>query len=131
MSLVSTNTTLMGLRRFFALLHDGFIEQSWEQLTQLELLPRSQEDMSAKLSKYKALDPVLKASFPAILKGAMACLHSYHRKAKSGAHQMNSVAHAELHNLQETARLLVSFGGQANLTKEMHDSVARLEAEMI
>lgn len=121
----------MGLRRFFALLHDGSIEQAWEQLTQLELLPRSQEDMSAKLSQYNALDPVLKTSFPAILKGAMGCLHSHHRKAKSGAHEMNSVAHAQLRNLQETARLLVTFGGQANLSREMHESVARLEAEMI
>jgi Nup93/Nic96 len=123
--------TQMGLRRFFALLHGGSTEQAWEQLTQLELLPRSQEDMSAKLSKYKALDPVLKTSFPAILKGAMACLHSHHRKAKSGAHEMNFVAHGQLQNLQETARLLVTFGGQANLSREMHDSVARLEAEMI
>jgi hypothetical protein len=121
----------MGLRRFFALLHDGSVEQAWEQLTQLELLPRSQEDMSAKLSKYKALDLVLKTSFPAILKGAMACLHSQHRKAKSGAHDMNFVAHAQLQNLQETARLLATFGGQANLPRDMHDSVARLEAEMI
>ena len=129
--LVSTNRILTGLRRFFDLLNSGRFDEAWDLLRRFELLPNTPNEMASKLSNYHSLDPVLRNAFPAIIKGAMVCLHSFHSRAKQDRQAISSITQSRLSNLQGTARLLTSFAGQAHMPSDMQVTVSRLEAQMI
>ena len=129
--LVTTNRTLMGLRHFFNFINSGRIEEAWGLLKQFELLPNSSPELPSRLSKYHSLDPVLKDAFPAVVKGAMVCLHRFHSRAKQNTQGSPSIAQSQLKKLQDNARILTTFSGQAQLPRDMQVAVSRLEAQMV
>jgi hypothetical protein len=131
LDLVATNRALTDLRLFFGRLKAGNFDEGWEFVMRLNFLPTSNADLSAKVSQYQQLDPVLKDAFPALLRGAMGCLYSQHSRIKSESHPITTTAQARLKDLQEKSRLLHTFAGLANVSGDVKDEMTRIEAHMI
>jgi hypothetical protein len=131
LNLVATNRVLTDLRLFFEKLGSGEIEAAWEVIIRLDLLPLSKSDLSTKASKYQGIDQIVKTAYPALLKGAMECLYSQHRRVKSESHGITPTVQARLNEFEDMAKLLHTFAGLANVPSDMKDSMSRLEAHMI
>ena len=121
----------MGLRDFFDRINNGSINEASDLLTKLGILPNSRAEVTTKVSKYQELDPVLKDSIPAVLRGAMECIYSLHSKIKIESRGITPTVQARLTELQDAARHLHTFANLANVPGDVNDIMLRLEAHMI
>ena len=131
LDLISTNRIVTDLRLFFEQINSGNIEEAWSLITKLDILPTSKVELSTKVRRYEELDPIVKRAFPSVLRGAMECLYSQHRRVKAESHGITPTVKSLLSELQELARLLHTFAGLANVPSDLRDSMSRLEAHMI
>lgn len=131
MDLVFTNQTLLEFRAFFDRHRRGMIEEAFAIASRTELLPLSQDDLNAKSSKFKDLDPILKEAFPVLLTSAVECLCEMHRRLKSESRGVSPTVEARLKELQFLARILFIFAGLINMPTTCKNDIASLRANMI
>ena len=112
MDLIDTNTRLILLRRFFDELRNSRYQEAFSIVTELGLLPFTENDIPEKESRAnKDLDRILKQAFPSLLCGTMDCLLGLHRKVKSEARGINETVENRLKELQFFARIIYIFSG--------------------
>jgi hypothetical protein len=130
--LVKTSRTMMDLNAFFARLRAEQFQEALSIAESLQLLPASQNDVASKETEYQGLNALVKQAYPYFLVGAMETLYSEHRRIKldlqAGA---SPVVRERLLELQEKARILVTFAGLVGMGREQTESLSRLESLMI
>jgi hypothetical protein len=130
--LIKTSRTMIDLNAFFERLRSDQFEEALSIAESLQLLPASQNDVAAKETAYQGLNIHIKQAYPFFLVGAMQTLYSEHRRIKldlqAGA---SPVVRKRLQELQEKARILVTFAGLVGMAREQTESLSRLESLMI
>jgi hypothetical protein len=123
---------MIDLNAFFERLRADQFEEALSISENLQLLPTSQNDVAAKETAYQGLNILIKQAYPFFLVGAMQTLYSEHRRIKldlqAGA---SPVVRKRLQELQEKARILVTFAGLVGMAREQTESLSRLESLMI
>lgn len=131
MKLVDTNRTLMEFRYFFSSLRNEQYQETFEMIKRLNILPLQQEEVNEKESIYKDMEPILKEQFPALLTGAVHCLHGMHRRIKSESRGVDESVEFQLKDLQKKARFLYIFSGLTNMPNSTKQDIQRLRNNMI
>mmetsp|Transcript_20521 Transcript_20521/g.42994 ORF Transcript_20521/g.42994 Transcript_20521/m.42994 type:complete len:831 (-) Transcript_20521:175-2667(-) len=131
MSLIETNRFMIDLNIFFQEINVQRFQEAWNIVQNTQLLPMSSNDLGAKQDKYRNLDDVIKRSFPAVLVGAMKCLHYQHQQTKAGGGARDAVTIQRLKELQAHAKVLLSFSGMLGVASDQSESLSHLEATMI
>jgi hypothetical protein len=130
--LIKTSRIMIDLNAFFERLRADQFEEALSISESLQLLPASQNDVAAKETAYQGLNILVKQAYPFFLVGAMQTLYSEHRRIKldlqAGA---SPVVRKRLQELQEKARILVTFAGLVGMAREQTESLSRLESLMI
>lgn len=130
--LIKTSRTMIDLNAFFERLRADQFEEALAISEGLQLLPASQNDVASKETAYQGLNIHIKQAYPFFLVGAMQALYSEHRRIKldrqAGA---SPVVRKRLQELQEKARILVTFAGLVGMAREQTESLSRLESLMI
>jgi len=128
--LIFTNQSLMKLRHFFELHRKGEFEVALKVLSETGLVPMKQDEMDLMQSKFRDLDPVLKAAFPTVLTGAVECLYEIFRGLKS-SHVATPEVQSCLSELQFQARIVFLFSGLINMPSTCKNTIAQHRAHMI
>ncbi|KAL7563184.1 hypothetical protein ACA910_014460 [Epithemia clementina (nom. ined.)] len=138
-NLIQTSHWLMELNVFFQHMRDSQFYEAWTVASRIQLLPVDRSDMHAKQDMYRSgLDETIKRSFPSFLVAVMECLYRQHAQTKQQQQHLmtqshnntgsSGVAFQRLVELQEYARLLVTFAGMLNIAS---DQLSQLEAKMV
>lgn len=135
MSLLTTLHLMMNLMEFFNRCADQKWEEAWNVIDQLEVIPKSDKDMSFRIESFHSMDDYLKRSFHHIALAAMESLHHQHLMLKTGAGKEHSAGAVEqrLNELKMRARILVTFAGLIQMynSGDTHARIARMEAYMM
>lgn len=139
MSLGNTFQLLMNLVVFFDRCREKQWEGSWVLMDDLQLMPRTESEMTEKLQAFHALDNCVRQVFHHVVIAAMEALcHIYQTLKQSGAgvssDQQNAV-NQSLNDIRTRARLLVIFARLLNLPNlgdsDTHVRISQLEKNMI
>lgn len=95
------------------------------------LLPLTQDQMNERESRYKGLDPSLKAAMPSLICGTMECLFGMHRKIKSESRGINITVEERLRELQMMARFIYVFAGLVNMPSSKKDFIQQKRNHML
>lgn len=131
MSLIETNRCLLELRSFFDIYRQRKFEEAFARVSQTGLLPLSQDELNAKSSKFRDLDPILKAEFPSVLTAAFECICEIFHRLKSESRGRPSAALDRLKELQFLARYLFCYAGLINMPGSCKSDISRMKANMI
>lgn len=127
---IGTCKALMELHDFFECANKGAFNDAWNILVNLEIIPRTQADVSSKEVRYQSLDPLLQNLIPSVLLAAMQSLHHEHSRVKKSG--VRDTTQNVLKQLKERARVIVTFAGLIScVDKEKIEFMSRLEASMI
>jgi len=127
MSLVSTLHCMIQLRRFFENLRKEHFYEALEGISELGLIPFSQEEINEKESKYKDVAPIVRKQFPALLSGVVRCLYGLHHHVKSRPADRA----AGKKELQSKARIVFIFSGLTNMPLSTREDIKNLRNHMI
>jgi hypothetical protein len=140
MSLGNTFQLLMNLVVFFDRCRENQWEGSWVLMDDLQLIPKTESDMTVKVQAFHALDNCVRQVFHHVVLATMEALcHIFQKlKKQSGAgvttDQQNAV-NQSLNDLRARARLLVTFARLLNLPSlgdgDFHVRISQLEKNMI
>jgi len=145
LALGSTFQLIMNLMVYFDRCHEGLWEEAWLLLDNLQLLPRSENEISRYVDTFHSFDSVVKQSFHNIVLGAMEALHNQHMMLKSvgggivPSNTSNNVPTAfagtveqRLFELRRRARVLVTFAGLIPMhSVDTKSRIAQMEAYMM
>jgi len=127
---MGTSRSLVRLNDFFFKLRAGQTKEAWDIVE--PLLPASRSELTTKEGEWKSLDPLVKAALPGVLVGAVHILHQEHRRLKQlGSSAAGVVERERLHELQDKARLLVTYSGLVGIDPEQKRQLSRMEELMI
>ena len=139
MSLGNTFQLLMNLVVFFDRCCENQWEGSWVLMDDLQLIPKTESDMTVKVQAFHALDNCVRQVFHHVVLATMEALcHIFQKLKQSGAgvatDQQNAV-NLSLNDLRARARLLVTFARLLNLPSlgdsNTHVRISQLEKNMI
>lgn len=125
LGLIAVNEQLTSMRQFFENVRGGRFQEAFQIVTALNLLPFAQNEIYDKESRYKDLDPSLKASFPSLICGTTECLFAMYRKIKSESRGVTPTVEARLRELQMMARFMYVFAGLVNMPTPTKDYIAQ------
>jgi len=130
-----TSRIMLQLNEFFDLLRSGRFHEAKQLADRLSILPTCQSDLSSKEAEYCNLNSLIKAALPSLLVGVAQTLLEQQRRLKSDAGFGNSsssaAARERARELQERARLLVTFSGLVEMSSDKRETLSRLEAMMV
>jgi hypothetical protein len=139
MSLGNTFQLLMNLVVFFDRCCENQWEGSWVLMDDLQLIPKTESDMTVKVQAFHALDNCVRQVFHHVVLATMEALcHIFQKLKQNGAgvatDQQNAV-NLSLNDLRARARLLVTFARLLNLPSlgdsNTHVRISQLEKNMI
>ena len=119
LSLGNTFQLLMNLVVFFDRCHDQQWEGAWVLIDDLQLIPKTESEMTVKVESFRGLDNCVRQVFHHVVLAAMEALcHLFRTLKQSGAgvsvDQHNTIDQS-LNELRSRARLLVTFSRLLNL----------------
>jgi hypothetical protein len=130
--LVKTSGIMLELNTFFERLRVEHYQEALFIADRLQLLPTSQSAFASKETEYHGYNALVKHAYPAFVVGMMEILYSEHRRIKldlqAGA---ASVVNERLRELEEKARLLVTFARHVPVAPDKVEILSRLESLMI
>lgn len=131
-SLVDVFHTLLKLFRFFDCLTMHDFKGATSMIDDLYLLPRSTDELQAKASSYELMNPVLKASFPSVIEGAMDSLYQQFVRTKYGGMIEDGNALDERRKeMKARSSLLTSFASVLDLPLDIRSRMTNMEAQMM
>jgi hypothetical protein len=127
---VSTSRTMLNLNKFFKLLNENCFDEAMFVADSLNILPISQSDRLSKEREFQFLDPLVKASAPALIVGFVKALHQEHLRLNLGAHLGASL---RLRQIQDKVRLITTFASLSGLqmTSDQIETLNRFESLMV
>mmetsp|Transcript_19709 Transcript_19709/g.48434 ORF Transcript_19709/g.48434 Transcript_19709/m.48434 type:complete len:803 (-) Transcript_19709:105-2513(-) len=131
LGLIQVNQQLTAMRSFFDIIRGGRLQEAFQIVSSLNLLPLAQDQMNEKESRYKNLDPSLKAAMPSLICGTMECLFGTHRKIKSESRGINDTVEERLRELQMMARFIYVFAGLVNMPSSTKDFIQQKRNHML
>ncbi|KAL3904824.1 MAG: hypothetical protein SGILL_009918 [Bacillariaceae sp.] len=131
MNLVETTVTLLGLREFFSLYHNGHYREAFNALASLSLVPLSQAELEEKGSKFRDLDPLVKAAMGDTLVAAVDCLYQDYMQKKSESRGLSATMQANLSELKMKARYLFLFAGSTGTSDPCRQAINEMKGRMI
>ena len=139
MSVGNTFQLLLNLVVFFDRHREQQWEGAWSIINDIALFPKSDSEMSLKMSQFNSLDSYLRREFHHIVLASMEVLSHLYRTAKQNVAGTSTVQHAaidqRLNELLHQARLLVTFAGVINLSVSgdvnTYAKLAKLEQSMM
>lgn len=129
-ALIDVFRTLLELFKFIErlIIHD--FKEATTIVDGLNILPRSSDELQAKVSNYEQMNPVLKGVFPSIVHGAMTALYQqFMRTQHSGMASGGAVVH--LKEMKNKASLLTSFASTLDLPYDLVSRMTTMEAQMV
>jgi len=104
-------------------------------IDQLELIPRSDKDLSFRIESYRSMDESIKKSFHHVILAGMESLYHQYTKLKSESIRNASMVGAldqRLRELKHRGRLIVTFAGLIQMydSGNIHSRIAQMEAYM-
>lgn len=139
MSLGNTFQLLMNLVVFFDRCRENQWEGAWVLMDDLQLIPKTESEMTVKVEAFRALDNCVRQVFHHVILAAMEALcHLFQtlklRSAGASADQLNA-ADQSLNDLRTRARLLVTFARLLNLPglgdNDTYVRISQLERNMM
>lgn len=118
MSLGNTFQLLMNLMVFFDRCREYQWEGAWALIDDLQLMPRTESEMTEKVEAYRALDNCVRQVFHHVIVAAMEALYQIYivlKQGRAGVHsdQQNTAAQS-LNEIQTRVRILVTFARLLN-----------------
>jgi hypothetical protein len=138
-SLGNTFQLLMNLVVFFDRCRENQWEGAWVLMDDLQLIPKTESEMTVKVEAFRALDNCVRQVFHHVVLAAMEALcHLFQTLKQSSAgvstNQLNAVDQS-LNQLRTRARLLVTFARLLNLPSlgdnDTHARISQLERNMM
>lgn len=135
----NTFQLLMNLVVFFDRCHENQWEGAWVLIDDLQMIPKTESEITLKVEAFRALDTCVKQVFHHVVLAAMEALcHIFQTLKLSGAgastNQLNAIDQS-LNDLRTRARLLVTFARLLNLPSlgdnDTHVRISQLERNMI
>lgn len=119
MALGNTFQLLMNLVIFFDRCRENQWESAWMLMNDLQLIPKTESEMTLKVEAFRALDNCVRQVFHTVVLASMEALcHIFRSMKQSGASasfdQRNTIDQ-RLNELRMRARLLVTFARLLNL----------------
>ena len=139
MPLGNTFQLLMNLVVFFDRCRENQWEGAWVLMDDLQLIPKTESEMTVKVEAFRALDNCVRQVFHHVILAAMEALcHLFQtlklRSAGASADQLNA-ADQSLNDLRTRARLLVTFARLLNLPglgdNDTYVRISQLERNMM
>ena len=108
------------------------VQEAWNILRQLDVLPLSDDDVSFRAQSYDALDDSVKRSFHHVLLGAMESIYKQYATQKA-VPDGDGCARQRRVELKTTARALVTFASVVRMSDsgDVHARIARMEVLMM
>ena len=129
---INTILAMVDLNKFFSLASSERDEEALAVSERLGFLPRSTSELTAKELKFQGLDPSLKECLPTLLLRTVDVIHRMHARIKLDVQGTRfSVPQERLHELRETARVLVTFANLLGMPADQVDTLSRREALMV
>ena len=128
-AMIETNRLMVELNYFFIQLNAHRFSDAESIAYNTNLVPVDRNDLAAKQDQLRAMDDSIKRSFPEFLVGVMNCLYNLHVQTKTGGAR-DDITMSRLSQLQERAKVLLTFGGTLGLAGEQINRLNRLEAHM-
>ena len=130
MNLVRTNQMLRQLRSFFDKVRRQQFDQAMSILSNLQLVPLSQDELDVMAARYRDHEAILKDQFPALLSGTIRCLYGLHRNLKSESRGVNETVLGRLKELQLKSRYIYVFSGLIGMPDATKDDIRRMKNNM-
>ena len=105
-------------------------ERALAILSDLQLVPLSQDDLDVMTNRYREHETILKEQFPALLSGAIHCLYGLHRALKSESRGVNETVLGRLKELQLKSRFIYVFSGLIGMPDATKEDIRRLKNNM-
>lgn len=119
MSLGNTFQLLMNLMVFFDRCRENQWEGAWTLMDDLQLIPRTESEMTVRVEAFRALDNCVRQVFHHVVLAAMEALCHIYNVLKQGRASVSIDQHnttdQSLNEIRTRARLLVTFARLLNL----------------
>ena len=102
-------------------------ERALAILSDLQLVPLSQEDLDVMANRYREHESIIKEQFPALLCGAIRCLYGLHRTLKSESRGVNDTVLGSLKELQLKSRYIYVFSGLIGMPDATKEDIRRMK----
>ncbi|CAB9509615.1 nuclear pore complex protein [Seminavis robusta] len=135
-NVVATFSAMIEIANFKARIQAGAQREAWSAIDRLDLIPKSEADVSRIKETFNAMAPVLKEQVPWVLLGAMRSFCGEYHRLKNGLRPATESTTMEaLRELKERARVVLISAGMIS-SNEVNariqlDTMTQLEARMI
>lgn len=139
MSLGNTFQLLMNLMVFFDRCRENQWEGAWTLMDDLQLIPRTESEMTVRVEAFRALDNCVRQVFHHVVLAAMEALCHIYNVLKQGRASVSIDQHnttdQSLNEIRTRARLLVTFARLLNLPSmgdaDTYVRISQLEKNMM
>lgn len=139
MSLGNTFQLLMNLMVFFDRCRENQWEGAWALMDDLQLMPRTESEMTVRVEAFRALDNCVRQVFHRVVLAAMEALCHIYNVLKQGrvgvSDDQHNTTDQSLNEIRTRARLLVTFARLLNLPSlgdaDTYIRISQLEKNMM
>mmetsp|Transcript_24341 Transcript_24341/g.37515 ORF Transcript_24341/g.37515 Transcript_24341/m.37515 type:complete len:682 (-) Transcript_24341:307-2352(-) len=125
---------VLNLMEFFDKHHAGQLEEAVAMIENLNLFPKTEEEVSWKVNTFHSLDRTVQQVLPQVMLATMECLYGLYTKFKSNRRQASAIGESVTQRLAEVsirARLLAMFAGQIPTSNDARVKIVNMEARMV
>lgn len=127
-----TTRVLIELNSFFRFQRERRHDSAWKVLDDVQLLPVSRSDLLVKEQAYKALDPLVQQSFPAVMVSCLEMLCQDYRRLKTEVRSSTrDVMQERFKQMKEKANLIVAMAGLIGVSTEESTKLTQLESLLL